>query len=650
MNIGPPGKRHRCPACQTPFVVGSRTNAGAPGEPEYMAFEVFDAQAAPARPSTVRPKPAAKSKPPAKKPAPKPRPAGTGTGFDVVPDDNKLDVDFELSLDEDEDIEPLLPNEFGLVDELQPIIEPPPPKKSEPPPRPTPPSAERKPALKPVPPAPKPPPKSAPPGVRKPLSPLLANALRAAARPIPMPPALDEPAAPPAPPPAPPEEDGPRNEATPIPAAPLNDDVHEKVEPPVVTTSPPAVADVDREAGKNSAPATLQPLSLEIDHARPEAEPPQPEPVPPPNLSLEMPPDEPAGISDDDLSLPEDFLDYLDTNPEPKAPVPPPPPVVRPPAVVVGREIAPPPAPSAEAGFTVVSRPGSQPAATAVRDVELEFAERGGAAVPPQPQAPVYQESDPYEPDYDYPRGPYEETPTRANWLFAFWGVSAVLAGLGIDVIALIVIILSGAIGLLGFEAGTWSGLAGAGALMFIAFALLTVQQGVTILGYGLCLGSPARGTARLWAVVTMCLAVAGIALSGSHFVLANSQILGRYHWVAAGLYPTVAVVELLKWVFFLVYLLALGRAMRNRSVEEEVSNTLKMTIAVSVVVVFVVLTGVCAIPALFKIGVESGDVLTAGRLAMIVGVLTWVIVIGAILLVLVRQVMLLMHVRERLA
>src|SRR5262249_49805481 len=214
----------------------------------------------------------------------------------------------------------------------------------------------------------------------------------------------------------------------------------------------------------------------------------------------------------------------------------------------------------ADPGFTVISKPAPTPLPPPTgRTAELEFAEHGSQpTAPPPPPTPVaYGDDRAFEPDdYGYQGtesyGPLEEKPTRANWLFAFWGVSAVLGGLGLDVIAIVMFILSVAIGWLGYEAGTASGFAGASIFAFAAFGLLIVQQGVTFLGYGLCLGSPARGAARLWAIVPMCLALTGVFLAGCHFVLASAQFSGKLYWATRSVYPAVAIVELLKWVFFL--------------------------------------------------------------------------------------------------
>src|SRR5262245_56095749 len=112
MKIGPPGKRHRCPACSTPFVIGERIASPAAGEAEFLTFEVADEAAAKASLDAVGPIPKRAPKPPpprskgsVKTPHSNPLPR-KGPG---PPAEDKLDVDFELSLDEEASrYEPLL--------------------------------------------------------------------------------------------------------------------------------------------------------------------------------------------------------------------------------------------------------------------------------------------------------------------------------------------------------------------------------------------------------------------------------------------------------------------------------------------------------------------------------------------------------------
>src|SRR5262245_59994703 len=99
MKIGPPGKRHHCPACSTPFVIGERIAKAAPGESEYLTFEVADQPIVSEGLEIIAPIPKPAPKPPAPKPkmpankhVPKPRPR-TGPGVAPAPADEKLDVD-----------------------------------------------------------------------------------------------------------------------------------------------------------------------------------------------------------------------------------------------------------------------------------------------------------------------------------------------------------------------------------------------------------------------------------------------------------------------------------------------------------------------------------------------------------------------------
>jgi hypothetical protein len=105
-----PGGKLRCPACNTPFVLGSRTNSAAEGVGEYLAFELFEdhvevdnfeiVEEKPAKPKatapTVRPAPAtvkADPKPPAKavsKPASSPPRPAVKKAEELLPDDLDL--------------------------------------------------------------------------------------------------------------------------------------------------------------------------------------------------------------------------------------------------------------------------------------------------------------------------------------------------------------------------------------------------------------------------------------------------------------------------------------------------------------------------------------------------------------------------------
>lgn len=105
-----PGGKLRCPACNTPFVLGSRTNLGSTGTAEFLAFELFEEHvevdsfeiveekpvkakvtAPPALKSTpVQPKAEVKSaSKPVQNPAPTPKPAAKKVD-NLLPDDLDL--------------------------------------------------------------------------------------------------------------------------------------------------------------------------------------------------------------------------------------------------------------------------------------------------------------------------------------------------------------------------------------------------------------------------------------------------------------------------------------------------------------------------------------------------------------------------------
>jgi hypothetical protein len=79
-----PGGKLRCPACNTPFVLGSRTNEGASGPAEFLAFELFEEnfesefeviEDKPAKPIVIASKPPARPVAPPAKSNPIPPPA-----------------------------------------------------------------------------------------------------------------------------------------------------------------------------------------------------------------------------------------------------------------------------------------------------------------------------------------------------------------------------------------------------------------------------------------------------------------------------------------------------------------------------------------------------------------------------------------------
>src|SRR5262249_48330059 len=144
-----------------------------------------------------KPRPRPTPKPPVAKPRVTPKSAAPSPGagavkdrFDAFYDDqNKLNVDFQLSLDREDGGE-ILPDEFGLIDEIDYTPKKPHVREPASAPEPTLPAEPIPPPPAPV---PKPEPKRvespAPPGVRRPLHvPSVAEALRAAARPLPFPP------------------------------------------------------------------------------------------------------------------------------------------------------------------------------------------------------------------------------------------------------------------------------------------------------------------------------------------------------------------------------------------------------------------------------------------------------------------------------
>lgn len=148
-----PGGKLRCPACNTPFVLGSRTNEGTSGPAEFLAFELFEDQIEsefeviedkPAKSSktTIRSspdptRPEQKTPPSAKTPSPPPvkqltkappsapppaRQPARNVG-DLLPDDLDLlgvgPVRTPADTDDGEEPErPIFPDEFaGLVEE-----------------------------------------------------------------------------------------------------------------------------------------------------------------------------------------------------------------------------------------------------------------------------------------------------------------------------------------------------------------------------------------------------------------------------------------------------------------------------------------------------------------------------------------------------
>lgn len=634
-----PGKKLRCPACQTPFVLGARTNTDRGGPPEFLAFELFEADAI-VDGTDVVVESAAKSKPRGVriirvKPSPivRPRPAPprrhsldhTGDiildGFEIgenktLPNgfiNTRIPVDFQLSVDDPAAPGGLIPDEIRLLDDDGPKL----------------PRAPRKPAPKP------------------PLKPIVKVEKKAEARPKP---------SPPNPPPPPPR----------APAKPAGITASKPPKSPWGEPADTAVLDLpaDINLAKNpsaAAPPVRRPPAAPPTPSTPpksavsrppstppkSAAPPAPS-APPTSAAPPPPPKRPAAARDNfEIAL------------TPSAPAQPPATPKSPAPIEEGFEIVRPPGAAARAGnlieadFEIVARPAPSGKRSAVPVIHVASAadvaalESTRRAQPPARPADRDRSDDE---DRDNDRRERKREEMRRGWIYVFWGLTSVIVSMGMTALALVLLVL-GAVGAgVGLASASLEGAASGGIIVLIAGILFIGQEIAALVGYGLCLGAPTRANARGWAITTMVLALVILVLQGVD-VIGRNATAGHIGVPLIG--PITGLLSFSKWFCFLFFLKAVGEGLRERWIEDEVWSTLKFALIVAVVIVMVTILS-CGLGLILGVGIaasaRSGDPSSALGAAGAVGII--MLLMGLIVFILaavvwVKYFLLLLHVRS---
>jgi hypothetical protein len=617
LTVDQPGKKLRCPACRTPFVIGAQLNANAAGPAEFVAFELFEGERVEEGFDIVVDPPAVESPPDpgaavsirvikrspfgVSMPRLSPTRAGKATrpsladtiadGFQIIEkpasgvrkDRHVIPVDFNLR------IEGILPEEFGLLDD-EATKSTPPPSAHDSSPKHAAPKAESEPDPTPTPPPAYQPELGPDPDSRGPLLPEMIN--------------LKKP------------QPGPR------PAAP-------KPPPPPSVPSPPP---------KKPAPATefritrvapspkRAPMRLEIvEHGFEIVRKPEPPPASVPK-ERERARAEPIEHGFEIIAKPPAKAEIVEHGFE-----------------IVSRPAAPAAAPSAYPLQTGV--PVIQPLA----DDLARFEPGCGSFTitsPSPPSVPPLPESAPLRDDG---LRDAQRQEAHRGWTFVFWGITSVLAAMGMTALALALLLLGGIGAALGIMSQSWEGAAGSAVILVIAAVLLLLQDVVALVGYSLCLGAPTRANLRAWAIATMVLAVLALSLNAFD-TIAGLLSAHRAHVPGAGI--IVGLLSLAKWICFLLFLRAIGEALRQRWIENEVWDVLRLFLIVCGLIVVLTLMTFC-LNVVMGVGLvanapRTGEgAVTAAVAIGIVTLLMFLIIFGLVAWVWVRYLILLLNVRS---
>lgn len=582
MPVNAPGKKLRCPACQTPFTLGANTGPDRSGRPQYMAIEIFEDDVVTEGFEIVVDDAAQARTPPKNRRMPT-------TPFRYVGEE-KMHVDVQLDLAKLAAGEKLLPDEFGLIDDDNPGNGQAATSRPEE-------KAKRGSEVRPV---------------EQKTSPS----------------SLTPPAA--ATPPTPPiKGDAPRelrpdefrvvskSQPTPPAASPTKKPVVKPAVMPVVkspTPPPPALA---------PAPPAPAPVS-----------PPTPAPTDDDDFDISGFPAETDMFDRRRPVIPEPELDLLEINlaegrAQEAAPAPPPPARIEPTPIVVEDSFEvfqptvankPPvaklrraPVEDPEDGFTVLRRPGEAPVHVVHGATDDDLANYPDEDVPADDQGSLENR----------PRA-RSERPTRGQWESVYRSCATVRVSLGLLLASLIAMAVSGFITLLAGLVGGSGGLAFlaiAGVIYFVAGVLGLIHFFVAIVGFAFGLGAPQRAGARGLAIITMILAIAFVAGTASGMF---AGVLLPHGWMATlVVWPLSGLFGFAEWICYLFFLRAVAQAMGKARLEEEVMNTFKLLGAVAVfqAICYTLLRTIP--PLLVSAGVETGAVATAfDGSVIVVGVL----------------------------
>ncbi|HEV3145925.1 MAG TPA: hypothetical protein VGZ47_18715, partial [Gemmataceae bacterium] len=242
------------------------------------------------------------------------------------------------------------------------------------------------------------------------------------------------------------------------------------------------------------------------------------------------------------------------------------------------------------------------------------------------------------------PRRPPRED-MRGKWPLVFWGVTLELVGLFVAILGLLVVVLGGVVAAGAGSQGSWEGMSGAVILLGVGSVMLGGQQILRLAGYGLCIASPMRTGARIWAILALVFSLLSAGAHFSRFVVGPT--FGSQIGMSGGLLGIVAA------FCFLICLRGIAVALKEHGLAEDI-QMLIVWLGIFIGCFFVMFLVSVLISAL-AVGsaMRSRDPGSVSAGMGILGLLSCFFVFAMVIfgiVLLIRYVMILINVRSAIA
>ncbi|HLW65789.1 MAG TPA: hypothetical protein VKS79_10755 [Gemmataceae bacterium] len=158
-------------------------------------------------------------------------------------------------------------------------------------------------------------------------------------------------------------------------------------------------------------------------------------------------------------------------------------------------------------------------------------------------------------------RGPREDM--RGKWPIVMWGVTLELIAIFLGILGMLVMFLGGAVAGASLARGSLGGAGGGGVIVLIGALMLGGQGILRMVAYGLCIASPMRTGARVFAILALVFSLLSAAGYFGGIVIGHSR--ENFGQTGGGLFSIVA------WFCFLFCLRAIAVALREDGIVEEI-------------------------------------------------------------------------------
>jgi hypothetical protein len=242
-------------------------------------------------------------------------------------------------------------------------------------------------------------------------------------------------------------------------------------------------------------------------------------------------------------------------------------------------------------------------------------------------------------------RGPPRED-MRGKWPIVMWGVTLELVAIFVGILGMLVMFLGMLVVGASVSQRSLGGMGGGGIIAVIGALMLGGQGIMRMVAYGLCIASPMRTGARVFAILAL---VFSLLSAGGYF---GSFVLGghsreNYGQTGGGLFSVIA------WFCFLFCLRAIAVALREDGIVEEI-KMLMVWLGIFIGCMFVLFLFSCLISGLFVAGAmasKNPDSATGGM--AIVGLLSCFFMVVMVIFAFVlffKYIMILFNVRRAIA